>query len=715
MGSQQMIPTSHQASTKIISKQATKKGTSEADKSALGKGTTLSWDGPKYKSLEESLKETRITGIEDMLFQCSKAVGYYKTLGFCDRYKLTKEEGVGIMLYTYENGPSMVDRNPYYLVNRALNKRENFNLYSSYIYYLLKGLRKLPVYNSAKRPLYRLQRGGVSLDEYKPDTVCAWDGFTSTSKSKRAVRSFAARNKPFDTVTSAVFEITGATTGYDISELSTRREEEEVLLEPGTRFKVLGIKLGSVVHGLPCIKVKAMESPLLYEGEVRRFAEGEAEVKRQAAERARRYLGRTAVGLSTDVLGVSVPNTWDNARMKALLDRPEITEDALVRELGEDLCPWNPRLFLELTRLTKNWAPLVAAFTKRLVTPVSEAYKESGPRPKVHQIIDYPGAPPSTMEVYNSGEQLLCGASKRVSRPPDMKMITPKFGYTTVHVFCADAVSSLFTIFLNNTGKFIGCLNSGNQSFPGGAWTRPVKPSFEENLFMCTTLSNSLGKHLYPIGGSEIVYTEDAFFFRAGESRGYAFLNKEDHFCLDVFTVPPYELVRNGVGAPFTDELALRTQAKLNLAFAQSVMRDRDILVLDALGCGEFGNPPKIVAQIFKSLITVYAGYFTDIYFPISDRKTAEEFARILVGDVNQDISAYESCTMYKWVQRNCFTSPVDLAASSPLNGPCPFGGACPMLFDGSHVGMFYHPPSCPWEGSCTLSDHLHLLLFSHK
>ena len=425
--------------------QSDKIGSAGTERSALGNMTTFYWSRLEYKSLEEVLKAAKIPGVKAMLLWCSRAVGYCKTLDFCDAHALSKEEGMAIMAYTYDNGPAMLDRNVYYLTNRALSMKADISPYRNYILYLLKALRKLPVYNNAKKVLYRLQRGGVNLKEYKSKTENIWPAFTSASQSSSAVRYFAERNRPFDTATSAVFEITGPVTGYDISELSTHRDEKEVLLEPGTGFRVIGVKPVSVVQGLPCIRVEVTKSSLTFEEDVQRLAHSEAKFKAWAAESMRKRLGNKRFRLQVSEGIFTMPSPWDNAKLKALLDAPGVTARALERD--PSLTLWSPRLFLELAKLTKNWAPLVAAFTKKVVAPLSAACKKTedgeAVQPRcVYQHVDFPGMAPLSMEV-RSPRPEACGVSESMSEPPDMRVIDPWRGGTTVHVFCADAMATL--------------------------------------------------------------------------------------------------------------------------------------------------------------------------------------------------------------------------------------------------------------------------------
>jgi uncharacterized protein (TIGR02452 family) len=52
-------------------------------------------------------------------------------------------------------------------------------------------------------------------------------------------------------------------------------------------------------------------------------------------------------------------------------------------------------------------------------------------------------------------------------------------------------------------------------------------------------------------------------------------------------------------------------------------------LVLGALGCGAFGNPPRAVADTFKRILAEdeWGGYFKEIVFAIIDYPGGQNFA----------------------------------------------------------------------------------------
>jgi uncharacterized protein (TIGR02452 family) len=73
------------------------------------------------------------------------------------------------------------------------------------------------------------------------------------------------------------------------------------------------------------------------------------------------------------------------------------------------------------------------------------------------------------------------------------------------------------------------------------------------------------------------------------------------------------------------EEYTIDTRKKIESIFAIAHHHEHAALVLSALGCGAFRNPPKHIAALFKSVIDQYAGYFREIVFVIIDDQNQVE------------------------------------------------------------------------------------------
>ena len=667
----------------------------------------------RYVDLEDSLRMTNVPNIETTLQCCNDYVSYYATLEFCDAHGLTKAEGVTILLYTYDNGPENMTNNIYYKINFALSRRSNLTDLIWYILHLLKALRKLPCYViKPETALYRVQRGGIDINQYTPGTQRSWPAFTSASRSKTAIQDFISKcGAPLDPSKSAIFEITGRPVGYDISELTLHKGEEEVLIEPETVYTVTSVEKDSFIKGMPLIRVQVVPKDPIIMREVAMFAKSEGDDRKAKIAAIQHIASQGAAGgsLTYTELAVAPPllRIMNKDTAAELLADKGVTAYSVANKM-KDPCAWCPEAFRAIRESNLKWAPIVTAFTRKIVHPLSELYKNQVNKVVYQMTMSSQGAWLYT-EIACSN-WLPCGLSKAYTKSPeDTAGGRCEYPNTKVHVMCSEAMYALEFIQKSRKDARIGFLNVGNQSMPGGTWNKPVTPSLEENLFMCTTISSSLEKYLYPLSSAECVYTEDVFFLRSGLAGDFRFLPQNQCFRFDVFTVAAYNLMRNGKTSQFTDDLILKTQAKLSVGFARCVERRRNVLILNALGCGAFANPPQVIATVFKALITAYAGYFEDIYFPIYNPQTANVFASVLTGcGGGVNLQASEVILEYP---RLCQVWAAPPYANS--NNVCPLGGMCPKINDPSHAG-FAHPPPSVYGSSCTQYESILRLLFSH-
>ncbi|CAF4655711.1 unnamed protein product, partial [Rotaria magnacalcarata] len=64
---------------------------------------------------------------------------------------------------------------------------------------------------------------------------------------------------------------------------------------------------------------------------------------------------------------------------------------------------------------------------------------------------------------------------------------------------------------------------------------------------------------------------------------------------------------------------AVGMRKKLENLLSIAHYHQHDCLILSALGCGAFRNPPDHIAKLFRSVIEQYAGFFQTIIFAIID------------------------------------------------------------------------------------------------
>ena len=110
--------------------------------------------------------------------------------------------------------------------------------------------------------------------------------------------------------------------------------------------------------------------------------------------------------------------------------------------------------------------------------------------------------------------------------------------------------------------------------------------------------------------------------FRGPEAQGYPLLSqpwKVNFIAVAAHNNPPTTFVNGETRFTAPEVAFMATKARTILRIALN--NGQETLVLGALGCGAFHNPPKHVAEIFKTVLQEpeFAGAFKAVYFAIID------------------------------------------------------------------------------------------------
>ena len=190
---------------------------------------------------------------------------------------------------------------------------------------------------------------------------------------------------------------------------------------------------------------------------------------------------------------------------------------------------------------------------------------------------------------------------------------------------------------LKEQGYNPAILNMASRRNPGGGVTTGAGAQ-EETLFRRTNLFRSLyqfapyaalygirpSRHQYPLdrnfGG---IYTPDALYFRESEQKGYALLDTP--VTLSFITVAGMnrpDLTADGMIAAHHVE---PIKNKIRTIFRIGLAHGHDSLVLGALGCGAFRNPPRHVAKLFHEVMDEpeFTNKYRRIVFAILDDHNA--------------------------------------------------------------------------------------------
>ncbi|CAF1005405.1 unnamed protein product [Rotaria sordida] len=236
---------------------------------------------------------------------------------------------------------------------------------------------------------------------------------------------------------------------------------------------------------------------------------------------------------------------------------------------------------------------------------------------------------------------------------------------------------------------------------------------------------------LYPMEEFGAIYTSGITVFRGTEAKGYPYMkNPLYNVCsiaMAAYREPP--LPKKNM---LENKFSTNTYKKIENIFAIGYQRNHNCLVLSALGCGAFKNPPEHVALLFKSIIYQYAGYFEKIYFAIIDdhntgnrinpRGNFIPFKEVLDGLIvypPKTIHVNGASGPYRILQKSA-DGTIALSDSYIQNlPPCHHATQCRDIKNNQHNTNFSHPPVCLHQQTnltCDqVDDEVHMFTFFHR
>ena len=199
-----------------------------------------------------------------------------------------------------------------------------------------------------------------------------------------------------------------------------------------------------------------------------------------------------------------------------------------------------------------------------------------------------------------------------------------------------------------NEGLDVTVLNLANRQNPGGGVIRGSSAQ-EEYLFHCSDYYKflyifayyaeryglTLSSHQYPMdrnfGG---IYSPGVIIFRENETRGYELIKypwQVNMIAVAGMVNPETEII-NGKEY-IIPELAEGVRNKIRTIYRIACENNQRNLVLGALGCGAFHNPPEHVANLFLEVLREkeFKGAFSKICFAVKSHQAPEKSANYLI------------------------------------------------------------------------------------
>jgi uncharacterized protein (TIGR02452 family) len=205
----------------------------------------------------------------------------------------------------------------------------------------------------------------------------------------------------------------------------------------------------------------------------------------------------------------------------------------------------------------------------------------------------------------------------------------------------------------NRIPKPVVVLNLASERSAGGGWQNGALAQ-EEALCYRSSLYLSLHKSYYPLPSLSAIYSPSVLIIRDAMSRGHSLLvpvEQPDNLpvtsVISVAALRHPALTQNRKGYKNEGQRA-ETKRKIRLTLRVAAMKGHTKLVMGALGCGVFGNPPKEVADCFLEVFRekeFQGGWWKEVVFAILDNVKGEnggksgignfgEFYRVLEGEI---------------------------------------------------------------------------------
>lgn len=164
--------------------------------------------------------------------------------------------------------------------------------------------------------------------------------------------------------------------------------------------------------------------------------------------------------------------------------------------------------------------------------------------------------------------------------------------------------------FLKSRCSSVLVLNMASAYKPGGGVLNG-KTAQEESLFRRSSAFLSHSEHLYPLSENTVLFTPKVTVIKDEKHEML-----EHPFDVSMVTVSALRkpVLENGVY--FEDDFNLM-QRKIESIFKIGISKKVDCLVLGALGCGVYNNPPEEVSRIMSMMIQRYGHHFSKIGFAI--------------------------------------------------------------------------------------------------
>lgn len=168
----------------------------------------------------------------------------------------------------------------------------------------------------------------------------------------------------------------------------------------------------------------------------------------------------------------------------------------------------------------------------------------------------------------------------------------------------------------NVTGSKILVLNLASDSQPGGGVKNGAMAQ-EEELFRRTNYFMSLTEEFYPLKKTNVIYTPNVHVVKDNNYKDLEKTFTVSMIAAAAIRRPDLTKINTYKDADYV--IMLKTIENI---FQTAYTLGYTTLVLGALGCGAYANPPLEVIKIYNNCLKKYAKYFMNITFAVLSKGT---------------------------------------------------------------------------------------------
>ncbi|KAF9701439.1 hypothetical protein EKO04_000770 [Ascochyta lentis] len=188
----------------------------------------------------------------------------------------------------------------------------------------------------------------------------------------------------------------------------------------------------------------------------------------------------------------------------------------------------------------------------------------------------------------------------------------------------------------------VAVLNLASERHAGGGWQNGAMAQ-EEALCYRSSLYLSLHKSYYPLPSLSVIYTPNVLIIRSATSTGHALYTRPASDLPVTSTISIAALRHPALtddGKKFRNEgQRAETKKKIRVSLRTAASKGHTRLVLGALGCGVFSNPPTEVAECFLEVFReteFQGGWWEDVVFAVMDNARGDQAGKDGSGNFGQ-------------------------------------------------------------------------------